>query len=192
MCVIELEFPLKSGTYYITHGGSNFLTNSHAGIDEKYAIDIVALNGLGVRAIGIRPQDLRSYEIFGHPVFSPCAGSIIDLEVALDDQLPSSIKRDFESSRDNRGNHVVIRCNSVEVSLSHFMKDSITVSLGEVVVTGQFLGAVGNTGNSDEPHLHIKAVNRLQPGSVQTGDAVPIRFDGRFLVRNSLVYSGLP
>ncbi|WP_082415822.1 peptidoglycan DD-metalloendopeptidase family protein [Numidum massiliense] len=44
---------------------------------------------------------------------------------------------------------------------------------------GQFIGHVGNSGNTSEPHLHIYAE--------KAGKEVPIRFEGRFLVRNSLI-----
>jgi len=39
---------------------------------------------------------------------------------------------------------------------------------------------VGNSGNTTEPHLHIHAVDR------QTGMGLPMIFDGRVPVRNSL------
>lgn len=41
------------------------------------------------------------------------------------------------------------------------------------------VGAVGNSGNTTEPHLHIHAE--------KDEEGIPIRFDGRFLVRNNLV-----
>ncbi|TMZ49982.1 M23 family metallopeptidase, partial [Klebsiella pneumoniae] len=50
---------------------------------------------------------------------------------------------------------------------------------GDVVREGQLLGTVGNSGNTSEPHLHIHAE--------KDGEGVPIRFGGRFLVRNNLM-----
>lgn len=86
------------------------------------------------------------------------------------------------------GNHVVVRCaqQGVDVLLAHVMNGSVAVKPGQSVEVGQFLGRVGNSGNSSEPHLHIHAV-KTGSGSVLDGEGVPIRFDGRFLVRNSLV-----
>jgi hypothetical protein len=49
------------------------------------------------------------------------------------------------------------------------------------------LGKVGNTGNTSEPPLHVHAV-RTGSGTTHDGEGVPIRFDGRFLVRNSLIF----
>ena len=57
--------------------------------------------------------------------------------------------------------------------------DSVVVAQGDKVTTGQILGKVGNSGNTSEPHLHIHAE--------KDGKGVPITFNDRFLVRNSLV-----
>ena len=35
---------------------------------------------------------------------------------------------------------------------------SITVSIGDTVSEGQVIGLVGNSGNSDLPHLHFQVV----------------------------------
>ncbi|MGN7942219.1 M23 family metallopeptidase [Virgibacillus sp. 6R] len=59
-------------------------------------------------------------------------------------------------------------------------KRSILVEAGDAVKRGQPIGLVGNSGNTTEPHLHIHAE--------KDGKGVPIRFDGKFLVRNSLVW----
>jgi murein DD-endopeptidase MepM/ murein hydrolase activator NlpD len=56
---------------------------------------------------------------------------------------------------------------------------SVAVAEGDVVREGQLLGTVGNSGNTSEPHLHIHAE--------KDGEGVPIRFGGRFLVRNNLM-----
>jgi hypothetical protein len=46
---------------------------------------------------------------------------------------------------------------------------------------------VGNSGNTGEPHLHIHAQRPGPPGAPWSGDPLPIRFDGRFLVRGERV-----
>lgn len=44
---LELEFPLKNGTYYISHGGNSIHTNHHYSYPpQKYALDIKKLNEL--------------------------------------------------------------------------------------------------------------------------------------------------
>jgi hypothetical protein len=58
---------------------------------------------------------------------------------------------------------------------------------GDYVTLLTKLGEVGNSGNSNEPHLHIHA---QRPGLVWDpfiGDPLPIRLDGRYPVRNDRV-----
>jgi len=49
---------------------------------------------------------------------------------------------------------------------------------------GQAVGAVGNTGNTSEPHLHIHAQQRGTATELFSGNPLPVRFDRQFLVRN--------
>ncbi|MFQ6113338.1 MAG: M23 family metallopeptidase [bacterium] len=84
---------------------------------------------------------------------------------------------------------MVIQCNWVKVLLAYIMKNSIVVQTGDTLQTGQPLGRIGNSGNTSEPHLHIHA-EKLEPNKpILEGEGVPIVFDGRFLVRNSLIFS---
>ena len=80
---------------------------------------------------------------------------------------------------------VVMQCNSAEVAMVHFAKGSIGVSAGDAVQAGDFLGRVGNSGNTEEPHLHLHA----QSISAENGVVrpYPIKIDGRYLARDDCV-----
>jgi murein DD-endopeptidase MepM/ murein hydrolase activator NlpD len=54
------------------------------------------------------------------------------------------------------------------------------------VQVGDMLGQVGNSGNTSQPHLHLHAERGGAADQILTGEGVPIEFEGRFLVRNSL------
>jgi murein DD-endopeptidase MepM/ murein hydrolase activator NlpD len=53
------------------------------------------------------------------------------------------------------GNHVVLQCSGVQVEMAHFRNGSVKVNANQVVIINDLLGSVGNSGFSDEPHLHI-------------------------------------
>ena len=134
------------------------------------------------------PEETGRYAVFGRDIHSPCAGRVIEARDGLKDLSPP--QTDTENLA---GNHVIVRCKrtepSVDVLLAHMREGSVAVESGQWVREGEPIGRVGNTGNTSEPHLHVHAV-RTGSGSALKGEGVPIRFDGRFLVRNSLVFGG--
>lgn len=92
-----------------------------------------------------------------------------------------------ESDRKNpAGNHILINCKGADVILAHLQQGSITVQAGNAVKVGQAIAKVGNSGNTIEPHLHIHARKENTGKSILNGEGMPIIFDSRFLVRNSL------
>lgn len=176
--VIHLEFPLEEGAYYVGHGGSSTMLNYHnAYPDQQYALDILQLNAFGVRAVGLYPKDVEAYKIYGAQLVSPCTGEIIDARSHMPDLTPPEM--DPENALGNFI-HMVCDQEDAHIYIAHMQEDSLLVEAGEKVEAGDTLGAVGNSGNTTEPHLHIHAEI--------DGQGVPIKFSGRFLVRNSVVF----
>jgi hypothetical protein len=189
--VVDLEFPLRNGAYYIANGGSTVLTNAHIRtLDPRYAkyrgqshgVDILKLNERGRRANGLAPSDLSAYAIFGDPIYAPCEGIVARVEDWLPDMVPPQVDRTHMP-----GNYTLIECDDFQVLLAHMRTGSVRVHPGDYVTTRTLIGEVGNSGNSDEPHLHVHA---QRPGYLWdpfVGDPLPIRLDGRYLVRNDRV-----
>lgn len=173
---VNLKFPFVQGTYSVIQGGSSVMTNPfhQVSINGKYAVDLVKINKLGNRATSFFPKKLTQYHIFGEKVHSPCTGYVASTVKGLPDNIPTTV--DYENSA---GNHVVIECEGIKVMLAHLREDSITISKGDMVVEGQLVGEVGNSGYTDEPHLHIQA-NSLD------GRPLAIRFGDKFLSINDL------
>ncbi|HEX7705923.1 MAG TPA: M23 family metallopeptidase, partial [Thermoanaerobaculia bacterium] len=114
------------------------------------------------------------YAIWGAGIVSPCDGVVASAVDGLPDHPVGLLHEENPA-----GNHVVVRCSGVDITLAHMMSGSVTVRGGEGIAKGQPLGRVGNSGNTTEPHLHVHGE--------RNGDAVALRFDRRWLVRNGVV-----
>ena len=189
---VDLAFPLRSGRYYIANGGSTELVNAHVRMlsedrfkkyrGSSYGVDILALNRFGAHAGGLAPRDPAQYAIFGDPIYAPCEGVVVRVEDFLPDLRPPEVDRAHMA-----GNFVMLECGNAgqfHVLLAHMRSGSVKVHPGDYVTPHTKLGEVGNSGNSDEPHLHVHAQRPGRIWDLFTGDPLPIRFNGRYLVRN--------
>jgi murein DD-endopeptidase MepM/ murein hydrolase activator NlpD len=180
---LRLAPPLRDGTYTVRSGGANFFVNQHAADPAvEYALDIHKVNAFGLRAAGFFPAELSKYAVFGAEIVAPCAGEVI----ATENSAPNRAPLDPDSTDRGGGNHVVLYCDGHSVHLAHMDTGTVAVAVGDRVPAGQFLGRVGNSGNSLEPHLHISAVvgrrARFRDPSSEPVKATPILIDGRFLI----------
>ncbi len=184
---VDLDSPLRQGTFRVIHGGFSILINPHLKTldaeelapyrGQAYALDIVRVDSLERRARGFRPADLRDYFIFGQPVFAPCGGTVLASRGGMPDLTPPRMDPDRPE-----GNFVRLDCGDFEVVLAHLAQSSPAVAPGDRIGPGTFLGRVGNSGMSLEPHLHLHAERRREDGR----RPLAVRIGGRRLVRNDL------
>lgn len=183
---VDLASPLGPGTYLVANGGAGSSLNAHAAwLDQSiaahkpwwgtgHAVDLIAIDAWGFRADAAMPSDPGGCLIFGKPVVAPCSGEI----VAAVDGLPDMEVPQTDTNH-LAGNHVILSCNGVHVLLAHFRKSSLVIRMGRQLATGETIAAVGNSGNSSEPHMHI---NAQEPGTADasfSGAPIPIRINGR-------------
>jgi hypothetical protein len=194
--VVNLAFPVGPGRYLVVNGGSNSSTNAHletldaseprfrAWRGQSYGVDLVQLDGLGLHAKGLQPADPRAYRIYGARALAPCAGRVV---LAVDG-LPDMRVPEMDSEH-MAGNHILLRCAEADVLVGHLSPGSVQVRVGDAVAAGVWLGAVGNSGNTGEPHLHVHAQRPGPAGAPIGGDPLPIVFDGHFPVRGDRIDS---
>jgi hypothetical protein len=194
--VAKLTFPLEPGRYLVVNGGSNLSTNAHLKTldasesrfrewrGQSYGVDLVKMDALGLRARGVQPADPSAYRIYGARVLAPCRGQVVLAVDGLPDMRVPEVDPDHLA-----GNHVMLQCAEADVLLGHLRPGSVKVRAGMNVAVGDWVGSVGNSGNTGEPHLHVHAQS---PGSIAApldGDPLPVLFDGRFPVRGDRIAS---
>lgn len=183
---VEMAPPLRGEDYYVVQGGGTPPINYHgaAAPSQSYALDVNQLNGWGMRGAGFYPSVPENYAVYGDTIYSPIAGTVVRTADTLEDHHPPEKEPEHPA-----GNHVWIRADSLYVLLAHMKQGSVRVRAGQQIGAGAPLGRVGNSGNTTEPHLHLHAVtfpSGAPPAdSLGGGCPVPIRIDGRFLVRNN-------
>jgi murein DD-endopeptidase MepM/ murein hydrolase activator NlpD len=115
-------------------------------------------------------------------VHSPCSGIVEEAVDHVPDNPPGMTDPQHVS-----GNHVLLRCGALRVLLAHLRLGSVAVITGEPLRGGQVVGRIGNSGNTNEPHLHVSAVAADSPGPWRQAAGVPFTLDGRFLSVNDVV-----
>lgn len=180
---IELAFPLKGGTYYVSSGGSQKVINNHIRdfpTAQHYAIDINQIGSLGSASKKMMSNKNAEHYIFSDTVYCPCDGIILDTKTTVKDNEGVSMN---VSTEDGTGNYVELKCDGAYIFIPHFKQHSIFVSKDSYVKEGTPLGLAGISGFSQEPHLHFQAAV-YNKDSVLVG--IPIKFKGRTLSRNDL------
>src|SRR5262249_17899379 len=125
-------------------------------IAQRFAIDWMCLGPDG-RLYHDDPKVNANFYGYGTDVLAVADGRISDLQ----DGLPQNAGKNEESSRhitlDNVvGNHLILDLGHGRFALyAHLIPGSLKVKLGDEVKAGQVLAHLGNSGNSDGPHLHF-------------------------------------
>lgn len=143
------------GRWYVAQGGHAELVNyHHIAVGQHDAMDIlVVLDGSTHAGDGAQ---LTDYYAFGAPLLAPGAGTVVTAVDTLPDMPVGQVDVDHPV-----GNHVVVDLGAGRfVLLAHLQRGSLRVQVGDRVAAGQLLAQVGNSGNTDEPHVHIQVQNR--------------------------------
>jgi len=192
--VVDLAIPFETGRYLVVNGGNHLSINAHLKTldptvarfhrwrGNSHAVDLVGITRLGSHASGLRPSRPEAYVIYGARIVAPCAGTVLLAEGSMPDQPVPGV-----AVEQRAGNFVMLRCAGADVVLAHFRPGTVAVRVGEVVTTGRLLGRAGNSGASDEPHLHIHAQRPGTADAPMSGDPLPITIGGRYLVRGNRI-----
>lgn len=165
------------GTWYVEYGGTK-KKNSHSWdiISQRYAYDFeIRKNNLPYHHDAQKNENYYSYL---QEIIAPYDGWVIDL---VNDYKNTHITQDRKiicDVDDPKGNYIVLKHPNREYStICHFEKDSFKVKLGEMVKQGEILGLVGNSGNTQGPHIHFQIQQGPNP---DTDKGIPISFKNAY------------
>jgi murein DD-endopeptidase MepM/ murein hydrolase activator NlpD len=193
--------PEKSLSYYLSNiyrfGGNGIKINLpftgewsvYQGFDGKWthkgawkwAYDfVIKKDGKSYKNEGLFLED---YYAFGKSVIAPVNGYIVAIKDDLEDNFIGNVDR-----LNNWGNYIIIHSDyGYYVEISHLMKNSITVKVGDYVQIGQTIAKCGNSGYSPEPHIHMQ----VQYSPYLSSATVAFTFID-YIKDNTLYYYSLP
>lgn len=134
--------------------------NGRAHLAQRFAIDWVRLDRKGRFIVG-DPGRNESYPGYGAPVLAVADARV----VSIINDLPENAGANPQEGRRPTvetisGNTVILDLGSGTFALyGHLQPGSVLVHPGEAVHTGQVLAKLGNSGNSDAPHLHFQLMD---------------------------------
>ena len=144
------------------HRGATLPINGGIRVAERFAIDFVQLNDKDSLVSGA-PDKLESYAYFGDEIYSATDGTVVAAEDGLPEQVPGKLPADATMQMAG-GNHVVVDFGEGRYAFyAHMQPGSLKVKAGDTVKTGQVLGLLGNSGNTNSPHLHFHIMDGPSP-----------------------------
>jgi hypothetical protein len=150
--VVAVDMPLEGEWAMIAGGRSRLLSHHYTHPSGRDALDFARLVD-GQAFVG-DPEQHASWHSFGQPVLAPADGTVVSVRDDLAEQ-PVGVYGQGE------GNAIVLDiAGGRYVVFEHLQQGSALVHAGQSVTRGQRIAAVGNTGNSLSPHLHIQIQDR--------------------------------
>ena len=121
---------------------------------QRYAIDYIKfVDGLPYKNDG---SNLEDWYCYNSPILAAQGGIVIFTEDGIPDhQTPFEL--DYPTDATNATGNVVYieHADGTIGTYCHLIPNSVLVEKGDIVITGQELGRLGNSGNSLLPHLHM-------------------------------------
>ena len=129
---------------------------------ERFAIDYVQLGADGTIYAGDRSKP-EAYPYFGADIHAVADGPVVGVMEGLPEQVagksPTGLPLDQYG-----GNHIVQDIGNGNYAFyAHLKTGSSTVEVGDRLTKGQVIANLGNSGNTDAPHLHFHIMSTPDP-----------------------------
>ena len=161
---LVIDPPLRGDRWVAANGPSNtashrralYAVDGKARISQRFAIDWMKLGPDG-QAFRGDPKRNASWYGYGAEALAIADAAVVSVKDALKENVPMASERAVPMTLETIcGNHVLLDLGAGRFALyGHLQPGSLRVRVGDRVRRQQVLGLVGNSGNSDAPHLHL-------------------------------------
>lgn len=154
------------------HKNSRFFSNGKVIYPQRFALDWIFVNDDEKFAKNNVKQNKNWYG-YGLDIVSVEDGVVVDIKDGIIENEPLSDEMAVRINLETlAGNYVVIDIgNDLYAVYGHLIPNSLKVNIGDKIKKGQLIGLLGNSGNSDLPHLHFQLVSKsIKP---MGGEGIP-------------------
>jgi murein DD-endopeptidase len=167
---IVLRAPLRGASWVAFNAFSNGSSPDHRrafnAVDgrirnaQRFAIDWMRLGPDG-RLFHSDAKSNTNFFGYSAEVLAVANGRVSDVKDGIPDNNGANEKSSRAITLDNIvGNYVTLDLGNGHFALyAHLQPGSLKVKLGDTVKAGQVLALLGNSGNSDAPHLHFQLMD---------------------------------
>lgn len=189
--VLALGAPLEGAGWVASHALSN--SSSHrrtllaidgrARIAQRFAIDFTRIGDDGHVFRG-DPAKNENWTPYGASVLAVADGRVVEIQDGIPENDPTAETKAVPITLTSvAGNYLILDLGDGRFALyAHLKPGSFAVRQGARVRRGQHLARLGNSGQSDAPHLHVHIMDAPSP---LAAEGLPLAFE-RFDVEGHL------
>ena len=127
-------------------------------VPQRYAQDWIYVDPVTGQAAAGNATLAKNFLGYGREIYAAANGTVVDVLDGLPD-LETIYSPRQATIATAAGNYVIVDIGDQKYACyAHMAPGSIRVGVGDAVAEGQVLGLMGNSGNSDLPHLHFQVV----------------------------------
>lgn len=149
---------METTSPFTHHFSAQITYNGVTRVPQRFAQDWINLDP-GTRQVALGNASLaRNYYGFGKEIYAVANGTVADVLDGLPgiETIYSAPPATFATAA---GNYVILDLEDGKYACyAHMVQGSVRVKKGDFVHEGDLLGLMGNSGNSDLPHLHFQVV----------------------------------
>ncbi len=126
--------------------------------------------------------EIPNYYSYKHKIYAPLDGYVVDICNEYPDTKIRKNRPIVCDVEDVKGNYILIKHKNHEYSLiAHILKNSFKVQVGDMVKTGDEIAQIGNSGNTNGPHIHFQVQSDFD---FDKAKGIPIHFKNIVIKRN--------
>ena len=184
---LTFGFPFKKKGKWLyeakSHKGARYITEGRVTYPQRFAIDWTLIDDNG----NFAKNDIKNnenWETYGVELISVADGKVVEVKDGIIENVPLSEEMAIRITRETiGGNYVIIDIgNNCYAFYGHLIPNSLKVKVGDTVKKGQIIGLLGNSGNSDSPHLHFHL--ETKSNAFFGGEGIPYHFDKFIQLKN--------